>query len=235
VPEALKQHFAAVWMHRLPVDAPERVAVVPDGCIDLQWVDGELRIAGPDREVNLERLRPGATVIGFRFQPAAASQWLALPMTEIVGARLPLRELWGGEAQQIIECVGDSSDPRVISRFLADALARKSAKIAPPDQCLQAVYHFLNDAPSVRDLSSRIGWSERTLRRRCEESFGYGPKMLARIRRFQRFLKLSRLQGSLSAAALAMEAGYFDQPHLNRETLHLAGMTPTELQAQLLS
>jgi AraC-like DNA-binding protein len=231
----LKQHFAAVWMHRMPAHAPERIAIVPDGCIDLQWIDGQLRVAGPDREVNLERIRPGAAVIGFRFQPAAASQWLNLPMTEIVGARLPLGELWGSEAQRMVESIGDRSEPYAIARCMAEVLARRSVRIAPPDRTLQAIYHFLNDVPSVRDLSSHMGWSERTLRRRCEESFGYGPKMLARIRRFQRFLKLSRLHDSASAAELAVEAGYFDQPHLNRETLRLAGMTPTELQAQLLS
>jgi hypothetical protein len=44
---ALREHFACVWFHHFtePVDGP--IAVVPDGCIDLQWIDGVLRVAGP--------------------------------------------------------------------------------------------------------------------------------------------------------------------------------------------
>ena len=74
--------------------------------------------------------------------------------------------------------------------------------------------------------------SERTLRRRFDESFGYGPKTLDRILRYQRFLRLVRLsQGS--TAILAAEAGYSDQPHLVRESQRLAGCTPLEVQRMM--
>jgi len=34
-------------------------AIVPDGHIDLQWFDGELRVAGPDRVAQSSRSREG--------------------------------------------------------------------------------------------------------------------------------------------------------------------------------
>jgi transcriptional regulator GlxA family with amidase domain len=71
--------------------------------------------------------------------------------------------------------------------------------------------------------------SERTLRRRFDESFGYGPKTLDRVLRYQRFLRLARLSHG-PTEILAAEAGYADQPHLVRESQHLAGYTPLEVE-----
>jgi AraC-like DNA-binding protein len=70
--------------------------------------------------------------------------------------------------------------------------------------------------------------SERTLRRRFDESFGYGPKTLDRILRFQRYRRLAR-QPDASTAVLAVEAGYADQAHLVRESRRLMGVTPQQL------
>ena len=75
----------------------------------------------------------------------------------------------------------------------------------------------------------KLGLGERTLRRRFEEAFGYGPKTLDRILRFQRFLTLVRDPRAPSAAGLAAEAGYADQAHLIRESRRLAGSTPREI------
>ena len=46
--------------------------------------------------------------------------------------------------------------------------------------------------PLIPWLTKKLAFSERTLRRRFDDAFGYGPKTLDRILRFQRFLKLAR-------------------------------------------
>lgn len=83
-------------------------------------------------------------------------------------------------------------------------------------------------APLVPWLARALEMSERTLRRRFDESFGYGPKTLDRILRHQRFLRLS-IRSDDSTAMLASEAGYADQAHLIRESRRLTGNTPQEL------
>ena len=81
-------------------------------------------------------------------------------------------------------------------------------------------------APGARvdELGAALGVSERQLRRRFADAVGYGPKTLARILRFQRFLTLAADGGEL--ARLALPAGYADQAHLTRETRRLSGRTP---------
>jgi methylphosphotriester-DNA--protein-cysteine methyltransferase len=74
-------------------------------------------------------------------------------------------------------------------------------------------------------MARDLGVSERQLRRRFHAAVGYGPKTLARILRFRRFVDAID-RGRSDLAALAFDAGYADQAHLTRETRRLAGLPP---------
>jgi methylphosphotriester-DNA--protein-cysteine methyltransferase len=77
----------------------------------------------------------------------------------------------------------------------------------------------------VGALAREIYVSERQLRRRFHAAVGYGPKTLARVLRFRRFVEAID-RGHTDLAALAWEAGYADQAHLTREATRLAGLPP---------
>jgi AraC-like DNA-binding protein len=82
------------------------------------------------------------------------------------------------------------------------------------------------------DPVARSGLSERQLRRRFEAEVGYGPATLARVLRFQRFLRAADDAGpGDSLARLAADAGYADQAHLAREAKRLSGLAPSALLA----
>ena len=76
------------------------------------------------------------------------------------------------------------------------------------------------------------GVSERALRRRFAEAVGYGPAMLARVLRLQRFLQLAHATPGTSLGRLAVDAGYADHAHLVHDCRGLAGATPGELVAR---
>lgn len=236
---ALQPYFARIWLNRFPPGRPRRLAVAPDGCIDLQWIDGVLRIAGPDRQAHIEELPGGATVIGMRFQPGVAASWLRIPACEIVDQRLPLEAFWGSEAKQVAEWVGEARSARLIAGRLEAAMARKAAALAvPADAASRHIFRLVSAAwqPGigvVELLSRRVGLSERTLRRRCHAAFGYGPKTLHRILRFQRFLRMARAADPAALADMAAACGYADQAHLSREARCMAGLTAGEIVAQL--
>jgi transcriptional regulator GlxA family with amidase domain len=87
------------------------------------------------------------------------------------------------------------------------------------------------DGGPVHDVARDLGMSDRQLRRRFHAAAGYGPKTLARILRFRRFVAAVDA-GRSDLAGLAFDAGYADQPHLTRETRRLAALSPRELVAQ---
>ncbi|MGO4834748.1 helix-turn-helix domain-containing protein, partial [Rhizobiaceae sp. 2RAB30] len=185
-----------------------------------------------------ETIAAGVTVVGFRFRPAAAAAWIGVEAAELVGQRVALEDVWGSKARQMAEEVRDELDVEGAVRALQAVVARFGSEPAPSDNAMRAAFDLIAAGPPVGVplvpwLGRAIGVSERTLRRRFDESFGYGPKTLDRILRHQHFLRLAKRQGDESTALLAAEAGYSDQAHLIRESRRLTGRTPLELRRLL--
>lgn len=230
----LASHFHCLWSHSIASSA--RIAIVPDGYCDLVWIGGRVMIAGPDRTSAFPDMAIGAEVVGARFSPGSAAEWLGLPMSEIVGQSVPLEEFWGTKAhtlgQQLSDCAGNHERLQLLQAVLEKEAGRHTP---PPDD----IRHAFGSATlhSSADLTDRLltdlSIGERQLRRRCHRYFGYGAKTLSRIRRFQRLLSLLRSSPSASLAEIAVATGYSDQAHMNREALELSSLTPLELQRQM--
>ena len=72
----------------------------------------------------------------------------------------------------------------------------------------------------------QCGWRFRT-------QLGLAPKAYARIVRFQRAVGLlGGVRDGHTLADVAIECGYYDQSHLSRDFVALAGCTPTALMAE---
>jgi AraC-like DNA-binding protein len=111
---------------------------------------------------------------------------------------------------------------------LATAIQQRITE--PPDPTAAAIARRLEFAVGpgvVSEVADDVGVSERQLQRRCRTAFGYGPKTLHRVLRFQRALRLARGGGRL--ADVAAVVGYADQAHMARDTRRLAGVPLTDL------
>ncbi|MBI3967527.1 MAG: helix-turn-helix domain-containing protein [Chloroflexi bacterium] len=231
----LAGYIQCVWYRRIgALEASRPVRVLPDGCIDLLWVGGELRVAGPDRTAWVGQLAAGTELVGLRFRPGTAPPVLGVPASQIVGARLSAVELWGREARKLGEPLEGVTSPAAAATALQQVVRRRLTEASSPDPVVREVVRSFQRAPGLRAervdvLADRIGIGERQLHRRCCAALGYGPKTLARIVRLQRFLDFARKHESRALAELAAWSGYADQPHLTRESQRLAGMTPVEL------
>jgi AraC-like DNA-binding protein len=230
----LARYFRCVWSHRLPADFGGRILIVPDGCSDLIWTGERLMVVGPDRTSAFPELKPGGHIQGLRFRPGAALAWLDTPLSELVGRTMPLTDFWGYKAEAIQARLLELPVPERFSH-LVQMLEMHDTGDPPED--IQALFVRLSGADgrraSVRSLAVDIAVGERTLRRRSREHLGYGPKTLERILRFQTFLQCARDLRCDSLANLALQAGYADQSHMNREVKALSTLTPSEIRTQL--
>jgi AraC-like DNA-binding protein len=211
-----------------PADRPA-LRVVPDGSADILWRDDggtvTMLVAGPATEAVLAPLAPGRRAVGIRFAPGAAGAALGVPLDELRDMTVPLAELWGRVADDAAERIAECARPE---EALTVAVQHRITE--PPDPAVSAIARRLEFASGpgvVARLATEMGMSERHLQRRCRTAFGYGPKTLHQVLRFQRALRLARAGGRL--ADVAAVVGYADQAHLARETRHLAGVALTEL------
>lgn len=224
-----------MWAQRAEVPYEQRV--VPDGCVDVILIGSQLQVAGPDTRAVPARLGPGAPVTGVRFLPGQAQAILGVPMDALRDQRVPLAELWGAGAERIAERVAAAVADEPPSAETGHGPARALEELvlarvaAAPDAAATATGRALcpvGDWPRVARVAEDLGLSERQLHRRCLTAFGYGPKTLQRVVRFQRALRAARTPGA-DLATVAYRFGYADQAHLSREVRALADAPLTTL------
>ncbi|MGW4325638.1 helix-turn-helix domain-containing protein [Nocardia sp. NPDC004573] len=86
---------------------------------------------------------------------------------------------------------------------------------------------------AIGPLAEQIGWTRQHLARRFNREFGLGPKLAARITRFERARRmLAHTPSYVTIAQVAAACGYYDQAHLDRDFADLAGTSPTSWLAE---
>lgn len=198
--------------------------VLPDAVMDIIVNDDALVFAGPDTTADLMTVTPGAVTWGLRLSPGMALALLGVAADELVNQRVRLTDLVGVPSSSI-----DAAhvNPRAGLEQIARDLWQRSEPDVRQLRLAQSLDHAAHMGFGVRQIADHHGMSERTLRRLSHQLFGYGPKALMAIHRFQRALDLARSGVSLGEAAVL--ANYSDQAHLSREARRLGGATIVEL------
>jgi AraC-like DNA-binding protein len=177
--------------------------------------------------------------------PIGVHLLLGLPMRELTNRAAAIEDLLGGElVEQLYEAPGWEARFALLDRALERRL--DAARPASPD--VAWAWGRLRQSGGrlrVAELCEEIGCSRRHMLRRFDEQVGVPPKTYARLLRFQTAVRLlghrdGRHWGGDGAAAeltwgrIALECGYFDQAHMNRDFRRFAGMSPGALAASLL-
>ena len=230
---ALAGLVSSVWIQRVaPGSPPYPQRNIPHGGVELLCTVGAPpRVVGPLTQPLVEVLAPGTTVIGLRLHPGAAPALLGLPASELVDLGVELDELWG--PSDLGELIDAATPEEALAGMQRHVVGRLSDAAVPDPLVSEAVRQLRWRTEDVGSLTTSLFISERQLRRRCQAATGLAPKALHRVLRFQGFLALAqhamahgRAPTDDGLAMLAAEAGYADQPHLNRECLRLTGASP---------
>ena len=222
-PPQLRAEIECAWTAGVAAGAPaESVHVLPDGCMDLVWTGRELLVAGPDTGPHPALREPGVLSAGLRFAPGRLPALLGVPAADVRDERVPVAEFHPALARRAQARLDHGERPLPVLLDLALALPGR-----PAEEAVRVVAAQLATGASAAATAHRLGWTERSLHRRCLTAFGYGPAILRRVLRFRRASLL--LYDGVPIAEAAAEAGYADQPHLSREVRALAGVAPSQI------
>ncbi|WP_283137583.1 helix-turn-helix transcriptional regulator [Rhizohabitans arisaemae] len=199
---------------RLVAEAAGTQLVVPDACVDLIWGPNGPFVAGPDTGPAYTPTATGDTFVGIRFKPGSVGGLFGVPLSELRDLRVPVTDL------DALSVPDEPSGGRLGA--LRSVVTARLRRTSPPDRSAPAVAAALRGGRSVAEVAWELGLSERQLHRRSVAAFGYAPKTLQRVVRFQRALRLART--GMPPAEVATAAGYFDQAHLSHDVKRLSGV-----------
>jgi AraC-like DNA-binding protein len=233
-------HIECFWHHQC--DQPVRnYRVLPDGCSDIIFEQpardyGGLALVGTMTRAQAFDIPARHSTFGVRFRPAMAARLLRLPGGLSVDQSIPLADAWkSATVRDLLEQLAEANSSR-------DAIARLEAALgepAPLDPIERAIASLTESRGqiTIEALADSAAISPRQFRRICLDRTGLSPKRLARVLRFRH----AATHASASAhrrrdwADIALTCGYYDQAHLINEFRELAGVSPTQFSALIVS
>lgn len=246
----LRDGVKCFWIHEAtyPVDVEQDIA--PDGCVELILNFGDpylLRTTDPPSPL------PQAVIVGFRNKPiplmfrgtlrvvaARLFAWGALALLQDnVGALsgaftspgpdwdelMPrLREhVLEGRYETAARALEELLIQRALVRRFDATLIRSAAKML----------HHTKGQYRIAELADYCHMSVRQLERGFRKVIGASPKSFARTMRFEEAQRRLMFEPDTDLAGLAVDCGYFDQAHFNKEFKDFAGKTPGEFAGEM--
>jgi AraC-like DNA-binding protein len=145
-------------------------------------------------------------------------------------AVVPLDQALGENGVRMMERLAETPSWAERLHLLDAAFATEADDVAPLSPEVDWLHHEIDlsgGQARVETLMDETGWSRRHVTERFRRQLGVSPKSYARLVRFERASwLLAENSRRRTVADVAMEAGYYDQSHLTRDFVALAGVTP---------
>lgn len=162
------------------------------------------------------------------FREAAAHAFIKEPLHEIFEDSVPLDNFTGYRNLSVIEeqlAEAGSNVQRIalIEQFLLSKLLNQQ-----PDQLITAAMEKIQAAKGIikiKELTKALYISQDAFEKRFRRTVGVSPKQFAYITKMKAVVNSALHKRSL--AEIAFDAGYYDQPHFNKDFKLFTGQTPT--------
>lgn len=239
VPADLEEVCGLAWVHEPAPGSTHRL--LPDSGLSLGFrclrdaagriVDGQVVLVGPITRPFMLRTPQGYRMTAIRLEP----EWV-LPLFGLHPAEHPdinrnLAETLPRLADTLLARLAAQTSPEAEARVLIGAVRQRLATARPcllPQRAL-SVLRRSHGTLSVDAVARACGSSVRHLRRVVRNETGVALRAYARNVRFLRAVALADHTSRPKWAAIAAQAGYYDQSHLIRDARAMAHATPREI------
>lgn len=168
--------------------------------------------------------------IGVAFKPAGAYPFLGLPLSELHNQYVSLDTIWRGYSSEIRERL--YAAPSLTSKFvlLEQVLLARLGESSPVYKTVRYAVGKIAEVDgilSIHRLSDDIGISQNHLLTQFKQMVGLSPKDLAKQYRLRSVLRSIDPVQPIDWTQLALEFGYYDLSHLNKDFVAFIGHSPT--------
>lgn len=179
-----------------------------------------------DRLINYAKDTANILVI---FKEAAAHAFIKEPLHELFEDSVPLDSFTGYRnlssiGEQLAAANNNTQRIAVIEQFLLSKLYNHQ-----PDPLVTAALEKIHAAKGlikIKELAKALYISQDAFEKRFRRMVGVSPKQFAYITKMKAVVNSALHKRPL--AEIAFDAGYYDQPHFNKDFKLFTGLTPTE-------
>jgi AraC-like DNA-binding protein len=170
-------------------------------------------------------------MIGVYFRAGRAAPFLRAPISALTDTTVDIEGLWGSSA--LATELGELDEMQRVER-LESVLLRRLAIGRPHAESVQvdrlaARVVRRRGRETVDGMARDAGVSRQHLTRLFKERVGVGPKLYARLARFQAGLVFAGAGPDVDWAEAAVDLGYADQSHMIAEVREFSSLTPQAL------
>jgi AraC-like DNA-binding protein len=191
---------------------------------------GYAMVGGARSSFYVKDVAAPAEAVGAQLYPGAAELLFGASSEELAGRHTPLADLWGAQAARALEQLQAAPTPAARLGVLEQWLAARLPAVRALHPAVAQALRIAHGSQRVEALVRASGYSHRQFNALFRHAVGLSPKAYVRVLRFQSVLQQSHrracMQEPPSWADLALQSGFSDQAHFNREFRAMAGVTP---------
>jgi AraC-like DNA-binding protein len=233
----LAQFVECFWMSQPDIQTPEtgEIRVVPDGCIDLIFdatpgMENAFWVGTMTTSLCLNGTA-SRSLLGIRFHPGGARQFLPCSAAELVNQRAPIRDLTPNIAMILESLVTQSSPVKILCKWLESQVTPTTTS-----SLVSEIHRRIRYDKKISQITDEMGYSRQYLNRIMNDVVGIDLKRFSRILRMRKliaFLTHSKTPVNWSECAVCF--GFYDQSHLINEFKDLVGINPGQFLQTLKS
>jgi AraC-like DNA-binding protein len=225
----VERHWFVEWDLR----APFTQGVVTHPSVNLAFEPDYALVFGVVTGRSDHTISGRGKVVGCKFRPGGFRPFLGRPVVSLTDGVAPVADVFGevGDLhERVLAARTDRAQVAVVEAFLRERLPAPDPQVATIGAIMRLIL-ATPDLTRVEQLVERTGMSSRTLQRLFREYVGVTPKwVLQRVRLHEAAERIGEDPGA-DATRLALDLGYFDQPHFIHDFKAVVGRSPAEYAA----
>jgi AraC-like DNA-binding protein len=205
---------------------------VRDHALGTRWDAPDVVLVGRQTRRNVDLISTGELrTFTVHFEPTGFHRLFHEPMAHLTDVTPAAEDVLGPEVLIVREALCESATPYAMAAHV-EAMLERRLQAARPFHPIQRVANAIAAHPEVVDVRAMADASYLSVRqfeRVFLEQVGVAPKLFGQIARFVQALEAKSRDPQRTWADVAVDAGYYDQMHLVRESHRFGGASPSVL------
>ncbi len=207
------------------------LCTIEDG-IKTQFKEHDIFFIGVwDKPVTLYSESRYTGTIGIELTPFGVHRFLQNPLHELKNKVISFSDIFGKDANQLLEQLNNTSATRekinLLQHFLIKTLSNVKRENILIDYCSKQIIQS-NGLYTINELEKKTGYTKRYLDKLFNEYVGISPKTLSGITRFQSFYVSWANASNTDFNTNQLYDFYYDQSHFIKEFKKFSGYSPLQ-------